>query len=90
MSISAILERFRKAASDPAALKDRYLSEGKKIVLTAPVYTPEEIIHSMGLVPMGAWGADLELSESKRYFPGFICSSIPSGADCSSTVKLIG
>ena len=78
MSKEEILSRFHAAASDPAALKEKYLSQGKKIVLTAPVYTPEEIIHSMGLIPMGAWGADVELSGSKRYFPGFICSIVQS------------
>ena len=78
MSMEEILSRFHAAAADPAALKERYLAQGKKVVLTAPVYTPEEIIHSMGLVPMGAWGADVELSGSKRYFPGFICSIVQS------------
>ena len=40
MSKEEILSRFHAAASDPAALKEKYLSQGKKIVLTAPVYTP--------------------------------------------------
>jgi len=78
MSVEKLLERFHAAASDPAGLKDKYLAEGKKVVLTAPVYTPEEIVHSMGLVPMGAWGADVELGGSKRYFPAFICSVVQS------------
>ena len=71
-----MIEAFR--AADPAALKAKYLAEGRKIVLTAPVYTPEEIIHSMGLVPMGVWGADILLESSKRYFPAFICSVVQS------------
>ncbi|MBO6011843.1 MAG: 2-hydroxyacyl-CoA dehydratase [Oscillospiraceae bacterium] len=71
-----MLDVFR--ASDPAALKEKYLAEGKKVVLTAPVYTPEEIVHSMGLVPMGVWGADTLLERSKRYFPAFICSIVQS------------
>ncbi len=50
----------------------------KKVVACVPVYTPEELIHSMGLVPMGAWGADIELKESKKYFPAFICSIMQS------------
>ena len=73
-----LLKQFHEAASDPKALFRRYLSEGRKVVLTAPVYTPEEIIHSMGAVPFGVWGADIELNESKRYFPAFICSIMQS------------
>lgn len=76
MEVREILDVFR--AADPAALKEKYLAEGKKVVLTAPVYTPEEIVHSMGLVPMGVWGADTLLERSKRYFPAFICSIVQS------------
>ena len=57
---------------------DKYLAEGKKIVLCAPVYTPEEIIHSMGFVPMGAWGGDMELNRAKEYCPAFLCAIVQS------------
>lgn len=76
--LNALLDRFHSIAANPAAQKDAYLSAGKKVVLTAPVYTPEEIVHAMGAVPMGVWGADLELQQSKRYFPAFICSIVQS------------
>lgn len=78
MTTKEILQKFHEIASNPSAQKEKYRKENKQIVLTAPVYTPEEIIHSMGLVPMGAWGADMELNESKSYFPAFICSIIQS------------
>ncbi len=76
--INDILTKFHEVASDPAGQKAEYLAAGKKIVLTAPVYTPEEIIHSMGLVPFAAWGADIEINESKKYFPAFICTIMQS------------
>ena len=72
------LKKFHEAASSPRAQMDKYMAEGRKIVLTAPVYTPEEIIHSMGYVPMGAWGADMELNRAKEYFPAFLCSIVQS------------
>lgn len=78
MSTNELLAKFQEIAGNPAAQKERYLAEGKKVVLTAPVYTPEEIIHSMGMVPMGAWGANLQLNEAKKYFPAFICSIMQS------------
>ena len=52
--IQDTIRKFHEAASSPRAQMEKYMAEGKKIVLTAPVYTPEEIIHSMGFVPMGA------------------------------------
>lgn len=78
MTTQELLKKFHEIASQPAKQKDNYLASGKKVVLTAPVYTPEEIIHSMGMVPMGVWGADVELSEAKSYFPAFICSIMQS------------
>ena len=77
MSVQTILDKFHEIASDPKAQKDKYLQEGKRIVLVS-YYTPEEIIHSMGAVPFGVWGGDLQLQEAKQYFPAFICSIVQS------------
>lgn len=76
--IQDTIRKFHEAATSPRAQMEKYMAEGKKIVLTAPVYTPEEIIHSMGFVPMGAWGADMELNRAKEYFPAFLCSIVQS------------
>ena len=78
MNTQELFETFRDAAVHPKKQLDAYLAAGEKVVLTAPVYVPEEIIHAMGLVPMGAWGADLPLARSKEYFPAFICSIMQS------------
>ena len=78
MSVNKILAKFSEIASNPSAQKDAYLAAGNKIVLVAPLYTPEEIVHSMGAVPMGTWGADCELQEAKKSFPSFICSIMQS------------
>ena len=64
-ALKALLERFHEIAAHPARRKEELLAKGEKIVLCAPVYTPEEIIHSMGLLPYGAWGGDLALNKSK-------------------------
>lgn len=78
MTVQEILRNFHMAASNPKGQMDKYLANGEKVVLTAPVYTPEELIHAMGLVSMGAWGADVPLEGSKEYFPAFICSIMQS------------
>lgn len=76
--LDEMLKKFHEVATSPRAQMDKYMKEGKKIVLTAPVYTPEEIVHSMGFVPMGAWGADIELKRAKEYCPAFLCSIVQS------------
>ncbi|MFV0466232.1 MAG: 2-hydroxyacyl-CoA dehydratase subunit D [Lachnospiraceae bacterium] len=78
MTLQGYIDTFHEIAINPKKQKEKYLAEGKEIVLTAPVYTPNEIIHSMGFVPMGAWGGDLQIQEAKQYFPAFICSVMQS------------
>ena len=72
MRLSTLLQEFHEIAENPKKQMDKYLSEGKKIILVAPVYNPEEIVHSMGAVPFGAWGGDVQIKKAKEYFPPFI------------------
>lgn len=77
-ALNELLTKFHDIAANPDKQLKSYIKEGKKVVICAPVYTPEEIIHSMGIVPMGVWGADIEIKEAKKYFPAFICSIMQS------------
>ncbi len=74
MALQELLAQLHEVAGCPRKQMEKYLAQGKKVVAVAPVYTPQEIIHSMGLVPMGVWGADIEINEAKKYYPAFICS----------------
>lgn len=78
MAVNELLNKFHEIATSPKKQLDGFIADGKKVVACVPVYTPEEIIHSMGLVPFGTWGADVEIKEAKRYFPAFICSIMQS------------
>lgn len=73
-----LLTQFREIASNPKKQMEGYLAAGRSVILTAPIYTPEEIVHSMGMVPMGVWGGAQQLQEAKRYFPAFIPSMLQS------------
>lgn len=73
-----ILEQLRDIAENPRKQMDAYLAKGMKVAGVSAPYTPEELVHSMGFVPFGIWGADTELFESRRYFPAFICSVMQS------------
>ena len=82
MAVKELFAQLHEIAENPRAQLDKYLAQGKKVVAVAPIYTPEEIIHSMGIVPMGVWGADLELNEAKKYFPAFISAIVQSILEC--------
>lgn len=77
-TLNEVLLKFKDIAANPDKQLKSYLESGRKVVACAPVYTPEEIIHSMEFIPMGVWGADIEIKESKQYFPAFICSIMQS------------
>ena len=81
MTTNELFAKLHEVAVNPKAQMDKYLAQGKKIVLCAPVYTPDELIHSMGFVPMGAWGADTELRRAKEYCPAFLCSIVQSALE---------
>ncbi len=88
--LAELLERFHSIATSPDKQLEKYFKQGKQVIACAPVYTPEEIIHSMGLVPFGVWGADMELEKAKSYFPAFICSVTQSILELGMTGKYKG
>lgn len=77
-TLEQILQQFHEIAVSPRKQMNKYLAAGEKVILTAPVYTPEELIHSMGFIPMGVWGGDVELKRAKEYCPAFLCSIVQS------------
>ncbi len=70
------LDAFIEIANDPRKQLDAVLAEGRKAVGIMPYYAPEELVYAAGMVPFGMWGAEIQVSESKRYFPAFYCSII--------------
>ena len=76
MTVKELIAKFEYAANNPNALLDEYLKEGKKVIGCFPVYTPREIVHAGGMIPMGTWGGNTSIERAKEYFPAFCCSII--------------
>jgi benzoyl-CoA reductase/2-hydroxyglutaryl-CoA dehydratase subunit BcrC/BadD/HgdB len=72
--IEKTIARCQEVCANPKAQLDRFIAQGKKVVGVMPYFCPEELVHAAGMVPFGLWGAQMQASESKRYFPAFICS----------------
>lgn len=47
---------------------------GGKVVGCFPAYTPAELVYAAGMLPVGLWGGDVEISKAKEYVPAFCCS----------------
>ncbi len=57
---------------------EKYKSEGKKVAGTLAAYSPVEIIHAAGIIPLTSWGFEMELAKSKEYFPAFYSTVVQS------------
>ena len=62
----------------------------KKLVGCYPVYTPFELIHAAGMVPVGVIGAGnrLEIAHADSRFQSFICSIVKSTLELGLTERL--
>src|SRR6185369_739650 len=62
----------------PAEWKNN--NPGKKLVGCYPVYTPVELIHAAGMLPVGVIGAGnrLEIAHADSRFQSFVCSIVKS------------
>jgi len=76
-----ILRDFQVIAENPKLQFERFLAEGKKVVGCFPYFCPEELVYAAGMTPFGIWGADIEVTEAKRWCPDFICSILQTALE---------
>ena len=79
--LKARLAELEQACANPRARLEHYLSQGKKVVGCFAVYTPEELVHASGMIPMGIWGAQTEVKLAKRFLPAFACPIMQSSLE---------
>ena len=71
-----LAEEFARIANDPRGQFQGFLDSGKKVVGCVPEFTPEELVHAMGMAPFGMWGADAKVTRARTYFPTFYCGIV--------------
>lgn len=75
------LALLKAACDDPRARLEHYLGQGKKVIGCFAPYTPEELVHACGMIPMGLWGGHTELKLVKSYLPAFACPIMQSNLE---------
>lgn len=75
------LARLQAACDNPRSQLDYYLAQGKKVVGCFAPYTPEELVHAAGMIPMGLWGGKVEPRLAKSYLPAFACPIMQSNME---------
>lgn len=81
MTLNEVLEKLEYVANNPKKMLQDYIKSGKKVVGCFPMYTPEEIAHAGGLVPMSMWGGNTNIERAKEYYPAFVCSIIAANVE---------
>jgi len=74
-TIDNIIAELESIASNPKKAMDDYKkATGKGAVGIMPVYSPEEIVHAAGYLPIGMWGGQKDISKARAFLPPFACS----------------
>lgn len=85
MALEQLFEQLNVNLKDQI---DKYVKDGKKVIGWAPVYVPEELVYASGMIPIGIWGQDGEVTLSKEYFPAFYASIVLRTMDLGLEGKL--
>jgi benzoyl-CoA reductase subunit C len=88
-----VLARCREILEDPAFGAVRRWKEeqpGAKAVGCFPVYSPVEVVHAAGLLPVGIIGGgnQVEIAHADARFQSFICSVVKSTLELGLTDRL--
>ena len=92
-SLEDIVSRYRDTLeSYPLDLMSEYKKSHPetKMIGCYPVYTPVELIHAAGMLPVGVMGGGnrLEIAHADSRFQSFVCSIVKSTLELGLTQKL--
>ncbi|MBI2352200.1 MAG: 2-hydroxyacyl-CoA dehydratase [Deltaproteobacteria bacterium] len=93
MSMDEMVTRYREILDESPleqAAKWKANHPGSKVIGCYPVYTPVEIIHAAGMLPVGIIGGGnrLEIAHADSRFQSFVCSIVKSTLELGLTGKL--
>lgn len=92
-TIDALVSKYREIVEESSlsyAAEWKAKHAGRKLVGCYPVYTPLEIIHAGGMLPVGVMGGGnrLEIAHADSRFQSFVCSIVKSTLELGLTGKL--
>jgi benzoyl-CoA reductase subunit C len=91
-AMAAALEPDLKRPWEEPVRRHKSLNPGAKVVGCFPVYSPFELIHAAGALPVGLFGAgnQVELTHADSRFVSFVCSIAKSTLELAMQGKLAG
>src|SRR5574341_710968 len=93
MSIESLISQYREPLENSPldlAAESKKNHPDKKLIGCYPVYTPVELIHAAGMLPVGVIGAGnrLEIAHADSRFQSFVCSIVKSTLELGLTNRL--
>lgn len=93
LSLQDVLGRCREVVEEPALASVRRWKErspSASVIGCYPVYSPVELVHAAGALPVGVIGAgnQLEIAHADARFQSFICSVVKSTLELGLTDRL--
>ena len=93
MHINDLVSHYRAILEDPLSnqvAEWKATHPASKVVGCYPVYTPVEIIHAAGMLPVGIIGGGnrLEIAHADSRFQSFVCSIVKSTLELGLTDRL--
>lgn len=79
--VEEIISQLQAVASNPLKSVKKYMKETGNQAIGCMYYTPEEIVHASGMLPVGIWGANIEISAAKKYLPAFYCGILQTSLE---------
>ncbi|SMC69960.1 2-hydroxyacyl-CoA dehydratase subunit D [Papillibacter cinnamivorans] len=69
-----IYSKMESAIKNIKSTLEENHKKGVRNIGVLPVYAPEELVHALGMFPVGLWGGKASISKASRYLPPFACS----------------
>ncbi len=93
MSIDGLIAQYKEILEDSPlnyAAQWKANHPGSKVIGCYPIFTPVELIHAAGMLPVGIIGGGnrLEIAHADSRFQSFICSIVKSTLELGLTGKL--
>jgi bcr-type benzoyl-CoA reductase subunit C len=79
--VEEIILQLQEVAATPLQSVKKFIKNTGNKAIGCMYYTPEELVHASGMLPVGIWGANMEISSAKKYFPAFYCSILQTSLE---------
>lgn len=79
--VDEVIAQFQAAIQQPGTYVKKYLNEKGIKGIGYFYYAPQELIHAAGMLPVGLWGGNIELSAARNYLPSFYCSILQTSLE---------